>query len=79
MVAGRIPAWSLGRDHDGTIVGALTNLALYLALDDPGITRRIAELGDAPLALKPAAFNTLVADETEKWAQVIRVAGVKAE
>ena len=32
MVAGRIPAWSLGRDHDGTIVGALTNLALYLAL-----------------------------------------------
>jgi uncharacterized membrane protein YhaH (DUF805 family) len=32
VVAGRIPSWSLGRDHDGTIVGALTNLALYLAL-----------------------------------------------
>jgi tripartite-type tricarboxylate transporter receptor subunit TctC len=49
------------------------------ALDDPGITRRIAELGDAPLALSPAAFSKLVADETEKWAQVIRVAGIKAE
>jgi tripartite-type tricarboxylate transporter receptor subunit TctC len=49
------------------------------ALDDPGITRRIAELGDAPLKLSPAAFSKLVADETEKWAQVIRVAGIKAE
>jgi tripartite-type tricarboxylate transporter receptor subunit TctC len=49
------------------------------ALDDPGIARRIAELGDAPLKLSPAAFSKLVADETEKWAQVIRVAGIKAE
>jgi tripartite-type tricarboxylate transporter receptor subunit TctC len=49
------------------------------ALDDPGITRRIAELGDAPLKLSPAAFSKLAADETEKWAQVIRVAGIKAE
>jgi tripartite-type tricarboxylate transporter receptor subunit TctC len=49
------------------------------ALDDPAITRRIAELGDAPLKLSPAAFSKLVTDETEKWAQVIRVAGIKAE
>jgi uncharacterized membrane protein YhaH (DUF805 family) len=32
VVAGRIPSWSLGRNHDGTIVGALTNLVLLLAL-----------------------------------------------
>lgn len=49
------------------------------ALDDPGITRRIAELGDAPLKMSTPAFTKLVAEETEKWAQVIRVAGVKAE
>jgi tripartite-type tricarboxylate transporter receptor subunit TctC len=49
------------------------------ALDDPGITRRIAEFGDAPLKLSTAAFTKLVADETEKWAQVIHTAGVKAE
>jgi tripartite-type tricarboxylate transporter receptor subunit TctC len=49
------------------------------ALDDPGITRRIAELGDAPLKLSTAAFTKLVADETEKWAQVIHAAGIKAE
>jgi tripartite-type tricarboxylate transporter receptor subunit TctC len=49
------------------------------ALDDPGVTRRIAELGDAPLKMSSAAFTRLVADETEKWAQVIHVGGVKAE
>ena len=32
VVAGRIPAWSLGHDHDGTIIGGLTNLVLFLAL-----------------------------------------------
>jgi uncharacterized membrane protein YhaH (DUF805 family) len=32
VVAGKIPAWSLGREQDGTIVGALTNLGLLLAL-----------------------------------------------
>jgi uncharacterized membrane protein YhaH (DUF805 family) len=32
VVAGRIPAWSLGQGHDGTAVGALVNLVLFLAL-----------------------------------------------
>ena len=49
------------------------------ALDDPGIRQRIAELGDTPLKLSAAEFTKLVAAETEKWAQVIRVSGVKAE
>jgi tripartite-type tricarboxylate transporter receptor subunit TctC len=49
------------------------------ALDDPGITKRIAELGDAPLKMSAAAFTKVVDDETEKWAQVIHIAGVKAE
>jgi tripartite-type tricarboxylate transporter receptor subunit TctC len=53
--------------------------AMKAAVADPGITKRIAELGDAPLSLSSAQFTKLVADETEKWAQVIRVAGVKAE
>ena len=49
------------------------------ALHDPGINQRITDLGDAPLRLSPAAFTTLVADETEKWARVIRAAGIQAE
>ena len=32
LVAGKIPAWSLGQEHHGTIIGALVNLALLLAL-----------------------------------------------
>lgn len=32
MIAGKFPAWSLGHDHHGTIVGALINLVLFGAL-----------------------------------------------
>jgi uncharacterized membrane protein YhaH (DUF805 family) len=32
LVAGKIPAWSLGHQHNQTVVGALVNLALVLAL-----------------------------------------------
>src|SRR5579883_344742 len=53
--------------------------AINLALADPGITHRISELGDAPLALSPTEFARLVVDETAKWADVIRSAGVTAQ
>ena len=32
LIASKIPAMSLGPEHNGTIVGALTNLGLFLAL-----------------------------------------------
>jgi uncharacterized membrane protein YhaH (DUF805 family) len=32
VVAGKIPAWSVGQEHNGTVVGALVNLGLFLAL-----------------------------------------------
>jgi hypothetical protein len=32
IVATKIPAWSLGREHQGTIVGAVVNLGLFMAL-----------------------------------------------
>jgi len=31
------------------------------------------------LALSPADFGKLIADETEKWAKVIKFAGIKAD
>jgi tripartite-type tricarboxylate transporter receptor subunit TctC len=55
------------------------NRTMSAALADATIKRRIAELGDAPLSLSPAEFTKLVADEYEKWAVVIRAAGVRAE
>lgn len=32
VVAGRFPAWAIGREHQGTMVGGLVNLGLLLAL-----------------------------------------------
>jgi tripartite-type tricarboxylate transporter receptor subunit TctC len=55
------------------------NQAINLALADPKVTQRIADLGDTPLSLSTAGFATLVADETEKWRKVIRAANIKAE
>jgi len=36
-------------------------------------------LGGAPIALSPSDFGKFIADETEKWAKVIKFAGIKAE
>jgi tripartite-type tricarboxylate transporter receptor subunit TctC len=55
------------------------NQEINLALTDPKITRRIAELGDAPLSLSSSEFAKLVAEEAGKWGKVIREANVKAQ
>lgn len=55
------------------------NREINVALTDAKMTARIAELGDTPLALSPSQFQKLVRDETQKWAAVIRSAGVRAE
>jgi hypothetical protein len=36
-------------------------------------------LGFTPLAGSPGDFTKLVADETEKWAKVVRATGAKAD
>jgi tripartite-type tricarboxylate transporter receptor subunit TctC len=55
------------------------NYEINLGLADARMTRWIAELGDVPLVMSPAAFGLLIAEETEKWAKVIRAAHIKAE
>jgi hypothetical protein len=40
---------------------------------------QLATLGSTELALSPAEFGTLIAEETEKWARVIRGASIKAQ
>jgi len=49
------------------------------ALSDPRIGARLAEVGGTVVAGTPADFSKLMADETEKWAKVIRAANIKAE
>jgi tripartite-type tricarboxylate transporter receptor subunit TctC len=55
------------------------NREIAAALADPKIKARFADLGGIALALTPADFGKLIADETEKWAKVIRAANIKPE
>ena len=43
------------------------------------IKTRLADLGGDVLALSPADFGKLIADETEKWGKVVRAANIKTE
>jgi len=40
---------------------------------------RLADLGGTALAGSPADFGKLIADETEKWGNVIRALNIKAD
>jgi tripartite-type tricarboxylate transporter receptor subunit TctC len=55
------------------------NQAVNAVLADPKLQARLAELGGEPMPMTPAEFGKLVAEETEKWAKVIRAANIKAE
>jgi tripartite-type tricarboxylate transporter receptor subunit TctC len=49
------------------------------ALADPKFKARFADLGGTVLALSPADFSNLIAEETEKWAKVIWADNIKPE
>lgn len=57
----------------------ILNKAFTTALSDPNIQKRIAELGGVPMPMTPKEFGKLLTDETEKWAQVVRSAGISVE
>ncbi len=55
------------------------NRAVNAVLADPRVKARFAELGGAPMPMTPAEFGDLVARETEKWAKVVKFAGIKPD
>ena len=55
------------------------NKAFNAALADPKMQQRIRELGAEPTPMTPAQFGKLVADETEKWAKVVKTANISVE
>src|SRR6478736_9121004 len=55
------------------------NKEINAALADPNMKARLADLGGTVLAGSPADFGKLIADETEKWAKVVKFAGIKAD
>jgi tripartite-type tricarboxylate transporter receptor subunit TctC len=55
------------------------NEEINAALANPKVNAQLANLGSAALALSPAEFGTLIAEETEKWGRVIRGASIKTQ
>ena len=45
----------------------------------PKLLARINELGAEPMPMTPAEFGKLVQSETDKWAKVVKSAGLKVE
>jgi tripartite-type tricarboxylate transporter receptor subunit TctC len=55
------------------------NKEINAALAEPNLKMRFAELASGVVGGSPAAYGRLLADETEKWAKVIKLAGIKPE
>ena len=63
------------RDTPAEIIDKL-NRETNTALADPKMKARLADLGGTGLAGSPADFGNLIAEETEKWGNVIRAANI---
>jgi tripartite-type tricarboxylate transporter receptor subunit TctC len=55
------------------------NKEINAALADPKIKARLADLGSTPLVGSASDFGKLMAEETEKWAKVIREANIRPQ
>jgi tripartite-type tricarboxylate transporter receptor subunit TctC len=58
---------------------AKLNKEINAALADANMKARLADLGGIALTGSPGDFGKLIADETEKWAKVVKFAGVRAD
>ena len=58
---------------------AMLNKELNAGLADSRVKARIIELGGTPLGGSPAEFGAIISEATEKWARVIKFAGIKAD
>jgi tripartite-type tricarboxylate transporter receptor subunit TctC len=66
------------RNTPAAIVEKL-NKEINAALADPQMKARLADLGASVLPGSPADFGRLIADDTEKWAKVVKLSGAKPE
>jgi tripartite-type tricarboxylate transporter receptor subunit TctC len=55
------------------------NKDINVGLADPGMTARLAALGSSAFPVSPAEFGKFIADETEKWAKVIKFARIEPD
>jgi tripartite-type tricarboxylate transporter receptor subunit TctC len=55
------------------------NKEINAGLSEPQIKTRLIDLGGTVIAGSPADFRDLIADETEKWAKVVKFANISVE
>jgi tripartite-type tricarboxylate transporter receptor subunit TctC len=72
--------WGVGapRGTPAEIIDKL-NREINAGLSDPRIRSRLTDGGGTVLAGSPADFGKLLGNETEKWAKVIKLAGIRPE
>jgi tripartite-type tricarboxylate transporter receptor subunit TctC len=66
------------KNTPAAVIDAL-NTSVNAALADPKFAARLADLGIAPFPGSPAEIGKFIVEYTEKWAKVIRAAGIKLE
>jgi tripartite-type tricarboxylate transporter receptor subunit TctC len=66
------------RNTPAEIVDKL-NTEINASLGDPKLKARLVDLGGIALTGSPADFTRLIAEETVKWAKVVKFSGAKAE
>jgi len=64
------------RDTPAEIIDKL-NDAIKAGLNDDAVKSHLVELGNIPMAMSPADYRQLIADENAKWSKVIKFAGIK--
>jgi len=76
-----VSGWSgiVAPRHTPAAIVALLNKEINAAIADPKFRQSIADLGGSSPGGSSAEFARFLADETEKWASVVKFAGIKAE
>jgi tripartite-type tricarboxylate transporter receptor subunit TctC len=66
------------RNTPADIIARL-NIEVAMGLADPGLRARLVGLGLEPRSMTPAGFAQFIVDDAEKWAKLVKFAGIKAD
>ena len=58
---------------------AILNKEINACLTEPGLTSRLAALGNVPMVFSPGEFGAFIVAETEKWGKVVKFSGAKLD